>query len=66
VVAIGIGAAAALLDLSPTSVRRLAVSGRLRCWRTPGGQFRLDHAQVKALRAQLLANGSGKQVKARR
>lgn len=45
------GEAAALLGVSVPTIHRLAASGKLGYWRTPGGHRRFDRSEVELLRA---------------
>lgn len=46
---ISTAAAAALLRVSPQTVKRMTDNGLLACWRTPGGHRRIARASVQAL-----------------
>ena len=50
---IPIGEAAARLSLSAWTVRQMIATGKLRCWRTPGGHRRIDVEDLAAARRAL-------------
>lgn len=54
-----VGEAAALLGVSPDTIRRLADSGRLSARRTPGGQRVVDGAELAGMAAELAPPPAG-------